>query len=430
MLTKNCKKCGAYFEITDSDLAFYEKVSPKFNNKTYLISPPSLCPQCREQRRWAFRNQNKLYKRTCDFSGQPMISLYSTDKPYKVYKEEIWWSDKWDPLEYGRDFDFSRPFFEQFSELLHAVPHRGMHQDGTNENCDYITFGMNNKNCYYSFACFNCENTYYSTLCRKLRDSCDSFSTLDSELLYECADCKECYNCNFCRDCINCTDCSFLDDCRDCTNCIACKNLRKKQYHIYNKPVSKDEFENFKKNLKNDFADEQSKFDQWKLQLPFIATHIVYSENCSGDYIEHGRNCIACFDIPQGAEDCKYCHWSGAGAKNLMDCSMAGLNSEILYEMTATAFAHTCAFTNFCRNCSNVYYCDCISSCNFCFGCTGLNHKEYCVLNKQYTKDEYEKLVPRIIGHMRQTSEWGEFFPMEISPFKYNETVAADYFPA
>lgn len=30
---------------------------------------------------------------------------------------------------------------------------------------------------------------------------------------------------------------------------------------------------------------------------------------------------------------------------------------------------------------------------------------------------------------MRSTREWGEFFPHELSPFGYNETVADEYFP-
>jgi hypothetical protein len=63
------------------------------------------------------------------------------------------------------------------------------------------------------------------------------------------------------------------------------------------------------------------------------------------------------------------------------------------------------------------------------FGCVGLNQKQYCIFNKQYTKEEYEKLVPKIIEHMQKTGEWGKFFPIEISPFGYNETVAQEYLP-
>ena len=35
----------------------------------------------------------------------------------------------------------------------------------------------------------------------------------------------------------------------------------------------------------------------------------------------------------------------------------------------------------------------------------------------------------KLIGHMKKTGEYGEFFPSSMSHFGYNETVAQDYFP-
>ncbi len=63
-----------------------------------------------------------------------------------------------------------------------------------------------------------------------------------------------------------------------------------------------------------------------------------------------------------------------------------------------------------------------------CFLCVNLENKKYCILNKQYSKEEYEVLVPQIIEHMQKTGEWGEFFPVCLSPFGYNETVAQEHF--
>jgi hypothetical protein len=79
--------------------------------------------------------------------------------------------------------------------------------------------------------------------------------------------------------------------------------------------------------------------------------------------------------------------------------------------------------------CTESCYTDHCQSCNHCFGCIGLKHKNYCILNTQFTKEEYEALLPKIIEHMRKTAEWGEFFPIESSPFGYNETIAHEYFP-
>ena len=45
-----------------------------------------------------------------------------------------------------------------------------------------------------------------------------------------------------------------------------------------------------------------------------------------------------------------------------------------------------------------------------------------------FTESAIEKAAD-IIAHMKETGEWGEFFPATLSPHGYNETVAQDYFP-
>ena len=106
--TRTCRFCHGEFPITDTDMTFYEKISPSFDGRKYLIPPPTLCPDCQQQRRLSFRNERKLYKRKCDATGKEIVSIYSPDKPHKVYHQEYWWSDKSDPMSYGKGFDFSR----------------------------------------------------------------------------------------------------------------------------------------------------------------------------------------------------------------------------------------------------------------------------------------------------------------------------------
>jgi hypothetical protein len=65
---KTCKASNQPFPITQKDLTFYEKISPTLNGKKYPIPTPTLCPEERERRRLAFRNERKLYRRKCDFS--------------------------------------------------------------------------------------------------------------------------------------------------------------------------------------------------------------------------------------------------------------------------------------------------------------------------------------------------------------------------
>ena len=69
-----------------------------------------------------------------------------------------------------------------------------------------------------------------------------------------------------------------------------------------------------------------------------------------------------------------------------------------------------------------------MNGCSDLFGCVGLKKKQYCIFNKQYTQTEYERLREKIIQHMQKTSEYGELFPVQYSPFGYNETAAQEYF--
>lgn len=80
-------------------------------------------------------------------------------------------------------------------------------------------------------------------------------------------------------------------------------------------------------------------------------------------------------------------------------------------------------------NCSELLYCMFCGKCENCFGCVGLQGKSYCILNKQYSKKEYEQLVPEIIARMTKSGEWGEFFPVSMSPYAANHSMLQRYFP-
>src|SRR5438477_388682 len=73
-MQKTCTQCGASFEITTGDLAFYDKVSPVIGGKKYKVPPPTLCPACRAQRRQAHFNYEFLYKRKSDKTGKAIVS--------------------------------------------------------------------------------------------------------------------------------------------------------------------------------------------------------------------------------------------------------------------------------------------------------------------------------------------------------------------
>ena len=416
---QSCRQCNTDFEITVDDRKFYEKM---------IVPEPTLCPNCRMQRRMAFRNERNLYKRKCDFSGREIISIYPPTSKYKVYDQSIWWSDKFDAIEFGRDFDFNRPFFEQFENLVLNVPRINL-QNRANENSEYCNDSSNLKDCYLCFNAEACENLYYSNTTGGVKSCMDLFWCVASELCYECTKVHHSYHSFWCLNGKNLSDCFFCEDCQSCKNCFGCVGLRQKVFCVYNKQLRKEEYDDFINNFSfthSEIEEAKKKVAQLSLSVPHKNLQIHNSENCTGDHISDSKNCYECFDAMH-SENAKYV-WDGI-LNNGYDCYNTGLDTNYVYECigvyksTNTKFSSKCGMGN-----SDLEYCDYCQGCEYCFGCVGLYKKKYCILNKQYTKEEYNRLLPKIIEHMKSTGEYGEFFPAKLSPFGYNDTMAQEYF--
>src|SRR3989339_160872 len=156
---KTCKNCQQNFEITDDDLKFYEKVSPEFSGRKYLIPPPSLCQECRQQRRLGSCNEFNFYNGKCGICGKFVLTEFSPDIKQVIYCRDCWHSDKWDSRYYGLGF-------------------------------------KNNIFCV------------------------DGFYNLHCEFCYDSIDCHKCYELKGSQDCINCSSSAFLRDCIGSKNCF------------------------------------------------------------------------------------------------------------------------------------------------------------------------------------------------------------------
>lgn len=429
--TTSCRQCQQSFTINEIDLAFYQKAAPVFAGKKFPIPIPTLCPECREQHRLVWRNEHKLYNRTCDLTHKDIISVHAPDKRYPVYSSEAWWGDAWDPFSYGRDFDFSRPFFEQLKELFERVPRAALY-NVQGENSDYNQSTGNLKNCYLLAGSNYDEDCYYGRYLYKCRDCVDTHIVQNCELCYECIDCEHCYNSSFLQTCTNCRDSQFLYCCHNCSNCFGCVNISNKQYCLFNEQLSEEEY---KKKVSEFDLSCYSVIERvnalMRERLPNYPVRYMNgtnNENVTGDYISQSKNSYYCFDGSQ-LENCKYCVFLHQ-AKDCMDIFAWGMPAELCYFcMEVGGDAYQMLFSATCFSSQNLTYCFQCHNCSHCFGCSGLKRKQYCVFNKQYSKDEYEALVSAIMAHMENTKEWGEFFPLALSGFGYNETIAHEYYP-
>ena len=428
-----CATCGLQFSPSSEEEAFLQKMTFTFGQENFTLPLPTSCPPCRLQTRVAHRNEQNLYKNVSALSGKSLISIYAPNalhgENYKVYTQEEWNADAFDPLIYGRAFDDTKSFFEQFAALQKAVP-RAAVITMSNENSEYSTGTGFCKNCYLINSSENCEDCYYGKLYQTCKNSADCSYLYDSQLCYECFSVYNSYNCAYLSCSQNCSDCFFSENLRSCNHCLLCTNLHHKEYHYMNEPVTKEAFEKHLAEIMGSDQKTQATF----LQLQNLTqkrihafANSVNSENCTGDYIENSQNCIQCFDINE-SQDCLYVT-VGVQAKDCVDCSNVYLKPELVYNTLGTIEGYLIAYCLFVFTSIRLLYCDFCYHCSDCFGCVGLKKKKFCIFNTQYTKEQYEELVPKIIHSMMQTGEWGRFLPAKYSPFGYNETLANDYYP-
>lgn len=417
--------------MTDEDLTLLEKISPQIAGKRELLPPPTLCPDCRQQRRLTYRNERKFYLRPCARTGKEVISIYSQDNPCTVYDQEVWWSDDWDQLATGREFDFSRPFFEQFYELSLAAPRPCIMNMGS-ENSVYTHHSPYNKNCYMCINTGYCEDSFYLTnFSVHNKDCIDCLAIQSSELCSECVDVKKCTSSSNLHECISCVDCHYCFDCQACNDCFGCWNLRHKKYCIENEQLTEKEYrERIQTLIPTTWKEKERYKKSYRASIMDRAVHrnviVEQCEKVTGDHI------FQCQDIRDSyymfqSEECSYCYDCG-DTKSSMD-ALEPYHGELQYEAHGCNLGYGICACSKSYECKNVHYSEYCFSCSDCFGCFGLRTKKHCILNKQYTKEEYERLVPQIIEHMRAMKEWGEFFPVSSTVFAYNETAAQDYYP-
>ncbi len=435
MESKVCQNCKRRFVIEQEDFNFYKKIS---------VPPPTWCPECRLIRRLQWRNEHSLFRRKNEANGEMIISAYHPNAEIKTYDRETWWGDSWDPRDYGRDYDFSRPFFEQFKELMEDVTHIALF-DSKSVNSRFCNIVVEMRNSYLVTAGWTSEDSMYCNRISHCKFIQDCYICYRTEFGYENVYCHESNNLFFSRESEACLDSYFLYDCRNCSDCILCTNLRNKKYCIENVQYSKEEYLKMKKeyalNTRSGIKRAQEKFKMLWGNAYHRHLKLINTTNVVGDHVNNARNSYAIFDMEGEVENVKYANWGVTGLRDAYDVGPGcGGNAQLLYEGVSVGVENNymTLFGVIVWYSQNILYSYMMNNCQNCFGCAEMNSAQYCILNKQYTKEEYEKLVPEIIEQMKnkpyldkkgRVYTYGEYFPPEISPFSYNESIAQDYFP-
>ena len=430
---RNCQNCKNDFKIESDDFSFYEKIK---------VPPPTFCPECRMIRRMMWRNVRSLNKRECFFCNKNLISMYSERDGVPVVCTDCFFGNKWDPFIYGKDYDFSRPFFEQLKNSINTIPRLYSYKFGNLVNSEYTNFSKDNKNAYLCYSAVGNEDVMYGEVIDASKNTLDSYAVLNVQGCYYNVDCEANYNTHYAIKSNSCLDSLFLFDCVNCTNCFMSYNLRNQKYFYKNKKYSKEEYEkilsDYELNTYTGFEKAIGEFDYLVKNKSINKYSFIYSvQNVTGDHIHNAKNIKRCFDTNDSENVFYGCRV--IGVKDSMDLQGVGFNAELIYESMAAT--NNTSKDSFCyitiEGCSSCEYSLILKNCSHCFACIGLINANYCIFNKQYEKEEYFETVDKIKKHMNKLPyvdgkdriwKYGEFFPYDLSPFGINETNAHDCF--
>lgn len=424
--TRQCNRCKNDFIIDDWDFSFYEKMK---------VPAPKVCPTCRFKMRAVWRNETTLYSgQKCFMCDKAVVMMYNPKKGYKIFCSACWLSEKWDSRDYATDYNKDVPFFEQLNRLMLSVPKMSLylsHSEGQNINSEYINFAGGCKDCYFCFNTSRGEGVMYSRGCREnCVHSSDLYFGISTNLCYEGVNISKSSGVIYGQNVASCVDSQFILNGSGLINCFGCVNLRNKSNCWFNEQLAKEEYSERVKEFKGSYSkleEVKKEFKKFCLKFPHRENHSLKSVDSVGDYLFECKSVKDSFEV-NNAENSGYL-FSSLGVKDSMGTIGYGKNSELLLEAVGTGFSSKIIGSSALENCQDVLYSFFLKNSKNCIGCDSIKNAEYCILNKQYSKEEYENLKEHIIKELTDLGLHGLMMPPEIAPFAYNETIAQDNLP-
>ncbi|MDD3302360.1 MAG: hypothetical protein PHN31_02310 [Candidatus Gracilibacteria bacterium] len=321
----------------------------------------------------------------------------------------------------GYDSDIN--FFENFKNLFLNIRMCNTLSFGYNENTEFADTIFMSKKVYLGFIIINnCENIMYSI---SVKDNCnDVINGLSvwngSSIVYQSAGILKGFKIFYSRYIINSNNIWFSSNLIGCEECIFCSNLENKKYYINNKEFEKTQYfiqkEIILKDKYNfiDFFNNVDKKGENLLSDNVIGNYIINSSNVNNGYfcsnVRNGKNIFLVGGMDNNT--------------NIYDAFTAGSPyGDDLYGVMGVSGNNIYNSAHIIES-SNIFYSYFLNSCSYCLGCIGLKNKQYCILNQQYTKEDWEIEVLKIFKKMEEEGILGNFFPGTINPFYFNDTIS------
>src|SRR3989338_3632913 len=383
--------------------------------RSFDVPPSAIDPLVRLKMLLAHNTDLTLWYKPHALTGEPLLTFVHPHNRAKIIRDKEW-ADL-DNTEHGFDRDANVSFFEQMERLYEKVPFRALSDPGDSVN----TIGMAAFKSSDSFMVFGSlgierSSSVYSSLF--VTDSVDvtscfggigeSFGINRSRSLHDCQVVFESQHC---------LHSSFLFDCRNCEFCFGATNKRYKKYLWFNEQLSKEEWETRRAKISLSSRDVFDTYHQKFFELvqksvwPETFNHVAVESD--GEYLEKTTRVRESYNL-QNSTDCFRC-WAGTDLTHAAYLTGAGMSSD-LWQSSGCIYSQNIKFSCGISASQNMEYCLCCLNCEYCFGCIGLRYKKFCILNKQYTEEDYFKKLDEIKCLLLDQGMYGNPMPADINP--------------
>ena len=423
---RTCKWTREEFPVFEEEKEILEKVSYHFP-----ISVSELSPDSRIRALLMWRNERNFYKRKCSATGKDIMSIFPTNYPSPVYHFKEYDSDRWNPHEYGIEYNDDKSLLIQIERFFNTVPKRNLNLTGeTMENCDYCNYGFYSKNCYMCQVALMSEQCFYSNSPYESKYNFDCYFNEKCEISYESTYCINSYKTFYCDFVENSNECYFCTNLNNSEYCIWCVWISDRKYCVFNKQVSEAEFYNTLEKIFYSYESLESfkrEYQKFKEDFSKLSVKNIGAEHAIWNTIRFAKNITSSYGVID-AEDVFHSWIIGLNSNNILSSTHGWSNSSNIYQNVWFSESIQSAFNSFWtgKNCFYTYDC---RHCEDCLFCIWLISKKYCIFNIQYSEDEYKDISRKVIDGAKDEWFWWNFLSPYVSLFPYNDTIANDFYP-
>ncbi|MBU0531082.1 MAG: hypothetical protein ABIG32_00860 [Candidatus Uhrbacteria bacterium] len=418
---RTCELTGEKWVMDEEEIGWYKK----FN-----VPPSKRSPLARQRVMAGFMIGYQWWWQRHPETNKPVLTFVHPASGIKVLPDKEWHAADFSGI--YADYDPARSFFEQLGELERRVPFQAARNLIEPENSIAVnSFG--DINSYFTALNSQAENSFYCVWSHRAIESSDIHNVATVQQSHQIDDAGRIFNSRYVRDSGQIQNSAFMAFCSDCEDCFGAVSQKRKKYLWFNEQLNESEYQKRISGIdlgtRSEVLRYQERFDEMLRESVWPENMSVDAEGCVGEYLFNVRNCRYCYQCVKASRDLFFCGFTASDTHDSAYC-LSAISAADSYGCVDIFDSHACLLCNSVGGSLHLEYCLQCIDCENCFGCVGLRRKKFCIFNRQFTEDDYWKQLDEIKCALLARGEYGEFFPLAMSPCYFPQSGAAMYFGA